>query len=199
MTASLAMKVRDGILSRIQAMAFFTAVPSFTYTKHRAMQIQPTSLPMCGVYFLQETSTPEGDSNAGEPRFRTQCRYGLSVIVRNNDMDAAEYTLDLAAEAIRGGLFSDSTFYNNDQFFIQGFSFGMRRHNFGTTLDQETPFAELQWELVCDLGTVTYPPIVLDELDIIHVKTAFPLGGTQAEQDAVQQVQAEYDLPQNGD
>ena len=197
MTASVPMQVRDGMLTRIKVMPFFAAVSAFKYTKNRALQIQPASLPLCGVYFLQETGTPEGDANAGEPRFRVQARFGISVIVVNNDMEAAEYTLDLAAGAIRGGLFSDPTFYNNDAFQIQGFSFDSRRHNFGVTVDQETPFAELQLELVCDLGTIDYPPIVLDDLDIIHVKTAFPLGGTQAEQDAVQQVSTEYDLPQN--
>lgn len=200
MTASIAMQVRDGILTRIQAMSFFTnpaIVPAFKYTKNRSMIVQPSSLPLCGVYFLQESATPEGDANVGEPRFRVSVRYGLTVMLINNDMEAVEYTLDLAAEAIRSGLFSDPTFYNNDDFQIQGFSFGMRRHNFGNTLENETPFAELQWELVCDLGTITYPPIVLDDLDLIHVKTAFPLGGTQEEQDAVQQVVTEYDLPQN--
>jgi hypothetical protein len=200
MTASLAMQVRDGILERIKVMEFFTnpdISPAFKYTKNRALSVQPSSLPICGVYFLQESSTPEGDANTGEPRFRTSVRYGLTIMLVSNDMEAAEYTLDLAAEAIRGGLFSDPTFYNNDDFQIQGFTFGMRRHNFGATLENETPFAELQWELICDLGTITYPPLVLDDLDIIHVKTAFPLGGTQEELDAVQQVETEYDLPQN--
>jgi hypothetical protein len=200
MSMSYAMMVRDGILDRIKVMPFFTnpaIVPPFTYTKNRAMQIQPQSLPLCGVYFLQESGTPEGDANAGEVRFSTSVRLGFTVIIVNNDMEAAEYTLDLAFEAIRTGLFTDPTFYNNDDFQIEGFTFGIRKHNFGSQLENETPLAELQWELVCDLGVLDYPPVVLDDFDILHIKTAFPLGGTQAEQDAVQQVVNEYDLPQN--
>lgn len=200
MTASLAFQVRDGILNRIKLMPFFTnpaIVPPFTYTKNRSMQVQPNNLPLCGVYFLQESSTPEGDANAGEPRFSTSVRLGLTVIILNNDLEAAEYTLDLAAEAIRGGLFSDPTFYNNVNYQIEGFTFGIRKHNFGSQLENESPLAELQWELVCDLGWITYPPIVLDDLDTIRIKTAFPLGGTPEEQAAVQQVVNIYDLPQN--
>ena len=200
MTASVALQVRDAILDRIKVMPFFTNVaitPPFTYTKNRALQVQPASLPLCGVYFLQEISSPDGDANAGEPRFKTRVTYGLTVLLINNDMEAVEYTLDLAAEAIRNGLFSDPTLYYNDDFKIEGYAFGTRKHNFGTTLENETPFAELQWELRCDLGVLDYPPLVLDDLDLIHIKTAFPLGGTEQEQADVQQVTAEYDLPQN--
>lgn len=200
MSMSYALKLRDGIIDRIKVMPFFTnpaIVPPFTYTKNRAMQVQPSSLPLCGVYFLQESGTPEGDANAAEIRFSTSVRLGFTVIIVNNDMEAAEYTLDLAFEAIRTGLFSDPTLYNNAGFQVEGFTFSMRKHNFGNTLENETPLAEMQWELVCDLGVLDYPPVVLDDFDILHIKTAFPLGGTQAEQDAVQQVVNEYDLPQN--
>lgn len=198
--SSYAFKVRDGILSRIQALPFFTnpAInPPFKYTKNRAMQVQPQSLPLCGVYFLQESGTPEGDANAGEIRFDTSVRLGFTVIIVNNDMEAAEYTLDLAFEAIRNGLFTDPTFYNNDDFKIEGVTFSMRKHNFGSQLENETPLAELQWELVLNIGVLDYPPVVLDNFETLRITTAFPLGGTQEEIDAVQQVVNVYELPQN--
>lgn len=197
---SYVMKVRNGILDRVKVMPFFTNAnlpKPFTFTKNRALQVQPDSLPICGVYFLQETGTPDGDPNAAEPRFRTSARYGFTVILENNDMELVEDQLDAAFEAIRNGLLTDSTLYNNDVFQIQAFTFSMRRHNFGTTLDQETPFAELQWELVADLGVIDFPPIVTDDFETLNIKTAFPLGGTEEEQEAVQQVEAEYTLPQN--
>lgn len=182
------------------AMPFFAnpALPkAFTFTKNRALQIQPDSLPLCGVYFLQETGTPEGDANDGEPRFRTSVRYGFTVILENNDTVEIEEQLDEAFEALRNGLLTDSTIYNNEDFLIQSFTFSMRRHNFGNTLDQETPFAELQWELVCDLGTITFPPVVTDNFETMHVSTAFPIDGTEEEQAATPQVVVEYTLPQN--
>jgi hypothetical protein len=197
MTASYPLLIRDGIMDRIKLMPFFAA-PPFKFTTNKALQIQPSTLPLCGVYFIQETSTPEGDSNAAEPRFRTNVRFGFSVIIINNDPESAEYVLDLAAQALAGGLFSDSTLYNNTAFKIQGYQLGARTHIFGNTaLDNETPIAELRWELVCDLGVINYPPLVLDVLDLIHVKTAFPIDGTSQEQADVQQVTVEYDLPQN--
>lgn len=197
MTKSVAFMVRDGIMDRIKLMPFFTG-KGFTFTTNKSLQIQPQSLPLCGVYFIQETSVPEGDMNAAEPRFRTSARYGFSVLVRNNDMEAAEYTLDLAAQALMGGLFTDSTLYNNAEFKIQGYALGARTHVFGATgLENESPFAELRWELVCDLGTIDYPPLVLDDLDIINVRTTFPIDGTEEDQSKVQQVTVEFDLPQN--
>ena len=191
---SYPMLVRDGILARVKTFPYFS---TFTFSSNKALQIQPQSLPFCGVYFIQELGVPDGDADAGEPRFRTTVRIGFSVIVVNNDPDEAEYALDTAMQVLAGSLFSDSTLYNNSIFKIQGFSSGTRTHVFGNAgLDNETPIAELRWELVCDLGTITYPPVVMDDLEVIHVETAFPVGGTQAEQDATQQVVTEYDLHQ---
>lgn len=197
---SIPLLVRNGLLDRVRVLPFFAnpALPkAFTFTKNRAMQVQPESLPLCGVYFLQETGIPDGDPNAGEPRFKTSVRYGFTVIIENNDMDEIEDQLDEAFESIRNGLFSDSTLYNNETFLIQGFTFSMRRHNFGTTIDQETPFAELQWELVCDLGVLDYPPLVEDNFETMRITTAFPIDGTEEEQAATPQVVNVYNLPQN--
>lgn len=199
MPASIAFQVRDGILDRIKLLPFFTGAPTpFKFTSNKGLPIQPQHLPLCGVYFINENSTPDGDANAGEPRFRTSARYGFSVLVINNDPEAAEYTLDLAYQAIVGGLFSDSTLYNNSNFQIQSYDLGTRTHVFGNAqLEQETPFVELRWELVCNLGTIDYPPLVTDDLDLIRITTAFPLGGTEEEQAAIPQVRVDIDLPQN--
>jgi len=183
------MLVRDGIMSRIKVMPFFAG---FNFSVNKTLQIQPTTIPLCGVYILQEMSAPEGDADAGEIRFRTAVRYGFSVIIQNNDHVAGEYTLDKAYQAITIGLFSDPTFYNNKSFRIQGFTSGTRQHFFGSVgLDNETPIAELRYELVADLGTITYPPIVEDDLEVIHEETIFPIDGDASQ---VQQVKLEYDL-----
>ena len=189
---SYPMLVRDGAMARIQAMPFFA---NFIFSSNKALQIQPQSIPFCGVYLLQELMTADGDSNAGEPRFRTLVRIGVSVIVQNNDPAAAEKKLDIAMQNINVGLFSDSTFYNNEFFKIQGFTGGSRQHVFGSVgLDNETPIAELRFELTCDLGIIYYPPYVPDDLEIIHVKTAYP---SLEKKDTSQQVEIEYDVDQN--
>jgi hypothetical protein len=71
----------------------------------------------------------------------------------------------------------------------------MRQHVFGRvgTLDNETPIAELRFELVVDLGTIFYPPLVPDILEVIHIETAFPVGEDASQ---IQQVKNEYDLEQ---
>lgn len=184
--------VRDGILTRIQALSFFSA---FNFSTNKSLQIQPATIPFCGIYLLQEMMAVDGDANAGEPRFRTLARIGISIIIQNNDATAAEHKLDMALQNVTSGLFSDPTFYNNDRFKIQGFTGGSRMHAFGSIgLDNETPIAELRFELTCDLGVIYYPPIIPDDLETIHVKTAYP---SISKKDTSQQIEAEYDVEQN--
>src|SRR6266699_3389379 len=172
---SYPMLVRDGILNRVKLMSFFS---TFNFSSNKTLQIQPASLPFCGVYLLQEMMAPDGDADAGEIRFRTAVRYGFSVIVQNNDSVVAEYNLDKAMQAITVGLFTDPTFYNNSSFKIQGFTSGSRQHVFGSVgLDNETPIAELRFELTCDLGTISYTPFTEDDLEVIHLETVFPIDG----------------------
>jgi hypothetical protein len=181
--------LRDAIMARVKAMPFFTG---FTFTTNKALQIQPQSLPYCGVYFIQETSTPDGDANAGEVRFRTAVIIGFSVIILNNDAEAAELKLDTAMQTLAGNLLNDETLYNGDQVKVQGFVSGKRSHEFGNgTFDNKTPIAELRWELICDIGTITYPPVVLDDLEVIHVTTEYPYPPTGAPP-----VYSEYDMEQ---
>lgn len=189
---SYPMRLLDGTLTRLQAMPFFT---TFNFSTNKGLIIQPSSIPFCGVYLLQEMMVPDGDANAGEPRFRTSARIGISVIIQNNDTVAAEDKLDSALQAISIGLFSDSTFYNNSSFKIQGFTNGSRQHVFGRvgTLDNETPVAELRFELIVDLGIIFYPPLVPDMLEVIHIETVFPADGDASQ---VQQVKNEYDMEQ---
>ena len=178
--------VRDGALARVRAMPWFSG---FNFSSNKSLQIQPQNIPFCGVYFLSETDTPDGDANAGELRFRNMTVLGFSVIVQNNDSAEAEYKLDTAFQAIIRGLLSDPTFYNNDKFKIQAFTRGMRQHVFGHAgKENEMPIAELRFDLTCDLGTITYEPYVPDMLETIHV--------TVDENSGDDQFQVQYDLDQ---
>lgn len=193
---SYALRVRDQIKLRMQALPFFGG---FNFTTNKSLQIQPKSIPFAGVYFIEETLVPDGDANAGEVRFRSNARYGISVIIQNNDAVAAEDKLDEAMDMI-DVLFADPTLYNwiaaDGLPMIQGYIRGSRSHQFGSVgQDNELPIAELRFDLTCDLGTFMYPPKVTDDFEVLHVKTQYPWG-TQAEIDSVQQVVAEYDIPQ---
>lgn len=192
---SYPMLLLDGTLARVKLLPFFS---TFNFSTNKGLIIQPSSIPFCGVYLLQEMTAPDAESNTGEPRFRTSVRLGFSVIIQNNDPVAAEHTLDKAMQAIAYGLFTDPSYYNNSSFKIQGFASGDRQHVFGRvgTLDNETPIAELRYTLVVDLGVIFYEPVVPDILEVIHLETVFPIDGDASK---VQQVKVEYDLEQNNE
>ncbi len=190
---SEAMLVRNAIFDRIKLMSFFT---SFKFGSDSALSIQPETLPYCGVYLLGENMIPEGDPNAGEVRFRSVAQIGISVIIANNDSAAAEMKLDAANQVILIKLLSDPTLYNWSGKYgpvkIQSFPQCDRAHVFGNVgKDQQTPSAELRLMLSCDLGTIMYPPEVLDDLETIRVET-LPPGGDEN----TTRIISEYDIEQ---
>jgi len=192
MTASsYAMIVRDAMLARIQAIPFFAAFNKFSTAK--ALPIQPEQLPFFGIYFINEDLTPDGDANAGEPSFRSSALYGFSIIVQNNDAEAAENKLDEAWVLLLDKLFRDPSLYLNKNAMIQAYVRGNRTHQFGAIgADNATPIAECRFTLTCDLGVVDFPPLVPDELERIHMETRYPNYGVDPAE--VQQVVAEYEL-----
>jgi hypothetical protein len=174
MTATTpALVVRDAMYDRVKAMPFFT---EFTFAKNKAMRVQIQDIPYCGVYLVNELRLPEGDSNAGNIRFRDSCRIGFSVVIVDNANEAGEETLDEAYNTICEGLFTDTTFTGFNNKLIQGLTRGERMHVFGSVaLDNETPLMELQFDLTVDLGTAIYNPVITDTLDTMHI-TVRPLG-----------------------
>jgi hypothetical protein len=192
MTRSYAMLVRDGTIARLRVLPFF-ASHNFTFRRSRAFQLQPDEFPYCCVYLTGEDLTPDGDADAGEPRARSTVMLNHSIVIKNNDEDRAEDRLDDSYQAIMNGLLTDSTFYNNDQFKIQGFIRGKRSHSYGNAgrQDNETPYAEMKLELTYDLGTITWEPYVPDMLETIHVEAQHPPGDVNNTH-----VLAVYDLDQ---
>jgi len=185
------MLVRDGMFDRVKLMPFFSG---FNFSTKKDVKIQLQSIPFCGVYFLQLFLAPDGDANAGVVRFRTSSRYGFSVIIQNNDSDEAEFILDKAMQSL-SGLFSDPTLYNNKQFQIQSFAGGLIQHVYGHVgQENQTPIAELRFELTCDLGVIDYPPFVEDDLEVIHLETVFGDDPSKTTQ-----VKVEYDMEQNNE
>jgi hypothetical protein len=195
MSSSYPMLVRDAMLTRAKAMPFFAG---FKFGTNKAEQIQPEKIPFVGIYFINEDLSPDGDADVGEPRFRSMVMYGFSIIIQNNDAAAAENTLDAAWVTLTNGLFTDPTLYLNPAAQIQSYTRGNRSHQFGSIgADNSIPIAECRFTLSIDLGSIDFPPVVPDELDVIHVTTQFPSGGTPDEIAAVEQVETEYDLEQN--
>lgn len=170
-------QVRDAMLDRIKAMPEFTG---FTFRSINAFQVQPENVPFCAVYFLEEKGVPDGDPNAGEVRFWTSVRYGISVIIQNNNSDQADLKLDRFCQTLTEKLFTDRTLYDGDftgDAKIRSFTSLTRIHVFGNLIkDQETPTAELRLELTCDLGAITYEPQIVDDFETVR-ETTIPPGG----------------------
>jgi hypothetical protein len=189
------MLVRDHLLTRLKALPFFTS-HGFKFSTNRSLQVQPENIPFAAIYFIEEANQPDGDSNVGDVRFQCTARYGFSVMVQNNDAEAAEAKLDEAMAAINS-LFTDPRVYNWDgrdgEAKIRSFLRSGRTHMFGTIgADNEVPVAELRFDLSCDLGVVLFDPIITDDFNTFHVETRYPPGHDVG----VPQVVAQYDIPQ---
>jgi hypothetical protein len=184
------------------------ALPSFSgWIKRRTPQlpVQNYQLPMLGIYLLDETMIPDGFGNSGEIRFIHNQKIGFSLIAINNDPEAAEKLLDKAFWSIMHGLwespyltnlsdtYNPSTHSGNpDNVRFESIERGTRKFNWGTQgSTNETPFAELQYEVFVRHRTI-WTPAPFDDLLEIDVRTAYPIGGTEEEQIAVQQAEAKY-------
>src|SRR5262245_66258478 len=106
--------VRDRILDFIKMQPFFSSpTNNFTFGTIKSTQIQPEQVPWAAVYFIEDTELPSGDANVGDIRFRVTARYGISVIIQNNDAVAAEVILDMAMNVIQS-IFKNPDLYNWD-------------------------------------------------------------------------------------
>ena len=152
--------------------------------KTRMVPVQPNQLPFLGVYIIDETMLPDGDANAGDIRFTHTLRIGFSVIVANNDQDAAEREIDASFWKIMNRLWTDQYIMNlmdtynphtqsenPDNTIIESITRGVRRHVFGNAqLSNQTPLAEMQYDVSCFYRTY-WPPAITDDLLEIDVTT----------------------------
>jgi hypothetical protein len=192
-TQSYSLVIRDMLLAKLQASAFFQG---FTVKKSRAFKVQQQQLPYLGSYIIDEQMVPDGDGNAGYIRFINTLRIGYSVIVVNNDPEACEAKLDQAFWSIMNTLWRDPYLMNlidtevypggpsnPDNTRIESVSRGTRRHVYGATgLNNEQPIGELQYEASV-IYRCGFEPIITDDLLQIGVRTGVKAGDTQAEMD----------------
>jgi hypothetical protein len=189
--SSYAFIVRDAMIARIKSMPNFAG---FTFGTNKAETVQPEQIPRVGIYFINQDMLPDGDINAGEPRFHHIVLYGFSIVIQNNDAAAAEYTLDTAWLLLCNRLFTDPTLYLNRDAQIQGFARANRTHQFGAVgANNAIPIAECRFTLTIDLGVENFPPLVPDVLMKVRLDTRYPTA--DADPAEIQQVGAEWDLP----
>jgi hypothetical protein len=171
-TQTFALDMRDAMYNIVTASPYFSG---YTSRKTRMLQVQPEFIPFLGVYVADELMVPDGDANAGCIKFNHTSRIGFSIIQANNDPVVLEKGIDAAYLKLMSLLWSDiklmNVLHNNNPegVGIEGIIRGSRRHIFGATgQNNETPFAELQYEVNCFSRSEWYPdiPDTLNEMDV---------------------------------
>lgn len=197
-TQSYSLVIRDVFFNAVAGDAFFA---DYKKRKNKMLVVTPKWLPYLGVYIMDETMMPDGDTNAGFYDFIHTLRIGFSVMVANNDQDVAEAQIDAAFWRIMNVLWTDQYIINvldtynphtgqsnPDNTRIEGVTRGVRRHVFGTPQrDNETPLAELQYDVSVTYRSMWWPTIT-DDFNELAIKTGIKPGDTQAEMDQRLQV-----------
>jgi hypothetical protein len=190
---SFAVDVRDAMYNIVTADVYFSG---YTFRKTKMLPVQAALIPYLGVYVVDEIMVPDGDANAGCIRFNHTARIGFSVVLANNDQVVLEQGIDAAYLKIMALLWTDiklmNVLVNNNPegVGIESVLRGARRHVFGSTgANNETPFAELQYEVSCFSRSEWYPDIT-DTLNEIDVTTAYPPDGRDTTQ--IQQITVKY-------
>jgi hypothetical protein len=187
--------IRDAMYNIVTGDTFFSG---YTFRKTRMYPVQGDLIPYLGVYIVDELMVPDGDANAGCIRFNHTSRIGFSVIQANNDQILLELGIDAAFRKIMSLLWTNAklvnVLHNNNPegVGIESVIRGSRKHIFGSSgLNNETPFAELQYEVNCFARSEWYPDIT-DTLNEIDVVTGIKPGDTQDEMDQRQQITMKY-------
>lgn len=184
MTTTHALSVVDKVAALASTVAGWKTV-----RRTPMLQVQPEDLPALGVYLLREQWSPDGDANAGEPQFEHELSIGMSGAIALTDALGQLTTLDGMMASLCTTILSSTSFIA----MIEGINSIDRRLTF--TKESDTPLAEIQIEMRVGFRS-NWPPLVVDDLEVIHVETGLKPGETQQEWDQRQQIKRDYDVSQ---
>jgi len=169
--------IRDGWLQRIKAVPTFATIKRFGTTKMN--RIQNADIPFLGCYLMDEQLRPDGDPNAGPPKFVCEVRVGFSVIIENSNDAVAEDNLDACYWTLCN-LLTNPAWHRFDMpppfdpVRIEGITRGSRQHVFGNMSNtNDTPVAELRFDMTFRHREY-FPPGPFVDLKRIHVTVAYP-------------------------
>jgi hypothetical protein len=195
-TQSYAWVLLDWIFTRLATDPFFA-----NFVTKRISSALPVEnwnqVPFLGVFLSDEPLSPEGDINASTIKFTHNVQVGLQIILRNNDSVKLLQDIDSTSWYIMRTLLRDDTLTNMfdsaSGATFEGLARGrISKPRYGLTGSRnETPVAERVIDFTFRFVTL-WEPYGFDDLQRITVTTAFPIGGTEAEQANVQQVTMVY-------
>jgi hypothetical protein len=139
-----------------------------TYRSTPMLQVQPTDLPVLGVYILREKRTPWGHANHAEPRFQHQVTLGFSGAIH---AETAEQNQLYALEEWMGEI--DETLFSEPKFvaLMDGIESMDRQSQYAKV--GETTLFEIRVEMTY-ANQSYFPPKVEDDLETIVVDTQYP-------------------------
>ena len=190
--------LRDAFLATAMDLPFFA---SFMPRLTKALPIEPADLPILGCYLGMETMRPDGDWNAGPLAFIVNVNINWSIMIAESAKEEAERRLQKAYVALIYGLFTNAalTSFLDTTDYVTGLGTrynarfeGVMNQRAVTSwgapfLNNETPVAELQYEQVLQYRRV-FDPVLIHDLQEVHITTSFPVFRTEAEREAIQQV-----------
>jgi hypothetical protein len=155
---TFATAIRDGALARLQTnnpgVATFRTTP--------LPPTQAASLPSLGVYLAGEQMTPDGDYDAGEPKFLNDVTIGFSAVNSADSQGANETALNAIADKVLRTLLCDGSF----MMLFEGITSIRRAVSFQK--DGDTYFAEVRLAMTVRFRSLWPPeaPYALEEVDV---------------------------------
>ena len=156
-----------------------------TYRKTPMLQVQPTDLPLLGVYILREQRTPMGNANHAEPKFKHALTLGFSgAIWADTDDQNKLYQLEETMSELDDILLTNPKFVT----LVEGFT-GMDRQSQYAKVGETTLF-EIRVEMQMEFSG-WFDPVVTDDFNTLHVTLEYPPG---VDPDTVMQIIRVYEL-----
>jgi len=197
-TQSYSWVLLDWIFTWLAADPFFT-----NFAVKRIASALPVEVwnqvPFLGVFALDEPLTPAGEINETTIKFTHNLQIGFQIILRNNDSAQLIKDIDAVSWHIMRTLFRldalTNMFDTGSGVTLNGLPRGrVSKLRYGLSGNKnENPIAERVLDIVFQYVS-EWSPYGFDDLERITVRTGFPIGGTDAERDAVQQVTMVYEF-----
>lgn len=156
-----------------------------TYRKSPMLQVQPSDLPLLGIYILREQRTPMGNANHAEPKFKHSLTLGFSGAVHADTDDQNKlYQLEETMSELDDILLTNPKFVT----LVEGFTAMDRQSQYAKV--GETTLFEIRVEMQMEFSG-WFDPLVPDDFNMLHVTTQYPPG---VDPDTVLQIIRVYEM-----
>lgn len=168
------------LIERAKALGVFKSL--FTVPMET---IDPANLPAIAVFLIEEVMASDG--NAGEPHFIHTVTYGLQAIIQSSDAEEQRKRIISVLGKLDMAILTDPKMLMPVEE-IQNIT---RRFRFERV--SEVPIAQFNSAFRLTFRS-RWAPYVPDDYLVLHIETAFPIGGDTS---SVEQIKAVWEIEQN--